>query len=148
MAKASATPLSQTASISFLGMGGGLGDVFKDGIAAGLEAANRWLKPGGLLICGDLISPATVSPLMEIVFQGSLVDERKYLGALAATGFDPIFVSRSTSADWDVMRATIGRLRERNLVVGTDDEQLRLRLTEAAQDHPEIAYLNVLARKK
>ena len=33
-----------------LGMGGGLGDVFKDGIAAGLEAANRWLKPGGLLL--------------------------------------------------------------------------------------------------
>lgn len=131
-----------------LGMGGGLGDVFKDGIAAGLEAAYRWLKPGGLLICGDLISPAAVSPLMEIVFQSSLNDERSYMDTLNAAGFDPIFVSRSTSADWDVMRSTIGRLRERNLVVGTDDEQLRLRLTEAAQDHPEIAYLNVLARKK
>lgn len=130
-----------------LGMGGGLGDVFTDGIGAGLQAAQRWLRPGGLLICGDLISPSTVSPLMEIVFQNSLVDERSYLASLAENGFEPIFVSRATSADWDAMRSTIARLRERNLVVGTDDEQLRLRLTEAAQDHPEIAFLNVLARK-
>ena len=64
------------------------------------------------------------------------------------SGFAPIFVSRASSADWDVMRGTITRLRERNLVVGTDDEQRRLRLTEAAQNHPEIAYLNLLARKK
>ena len=130
-----------------LGMGGGLGDVLSGGIAAGLGAANRWLKPGGLLICGDLISPSAVSPLMEIVFEQSLVDERAYMQSVSGAGFSPIFVSRATSADWDVMRATIARLRERNLVVGTDDEQRRLRLTEAAQDHPEIAYLNVLARK-
>jgi SAM-dependent methyltransferase len=130
-----------------LGMGGGLGDVLSGGIAAGLRAAHRWVKPGGLLICGDLISPAAVSPLMEIVFEQSLVAERVYLEAVSEAGFTPIFVSRATSADWDAMRATIARLRERNLVVGTDDEQRRLRLTEAAQDHPEIAYLNVLARK-
>jgi SAM-dependent methyltransferase len=130
-----------------LGMGGGLGDVLSGGIAAGLAAAYRWLKPGGLLICGDLISPATVSPLMEIVFEQSLVDERAYMQAVSEAGFSAIFVSRATSADWDAMRATIARLRERKLVVGTDDEQRRLRLTEAAQDHPEIAYLNVLARK-
>ncbi|MDQ2683392.1 MAG: class I SAM-dependent methyltransferase, partial [Chloroflexota bacterium] len=105
-----------------LGMGGGLGDVLPGGIAAGLEAAAGWLKPGGLLICGDLISPATVSPLMEIVFGGSLVDERSYLEAVRTAGFEPIFVSRATSADWDTMRATIASLRQRNLVVGTDDE--------------------------
>jgi hypothetical protein len=46
------------------------------------------------------------------------------------------------------MKNTIASLRARNLVVGTDDEQRRLRLTEAAQDHPEIAYLNALARKR
>lgn len=130
-----------------LGMGGGLGDVFSGGIGAGLRAAHHWLKPGGLLICGDLISPAVVSPLMEIVFEQSLIDERTYLSEVAGAGFAPVFVSRATSADWDVMRRTIAGLRERNLVVGTDDEQRRLRLTEAAQDHPEIAYLNVLARK-
>ena len=100
------------------------------------------------MICGDLITPATVSPLMEIVFEGSLIDERAYLGELDASGFEPIFMGRATSADWAVMKDTIASLRERNLVVGTDDEQRRLRLTEAAQDHPEIAYLNVLARKR
>jgi ubiquinone/menaquinone biosynthesis C-methylase UbiE len=131
-----------------LGMGGGLGDVLSGGIMAGLEAAHRWLKPGGLLICGDLITPAVVSPLMEIVFGGSLVDERAYLTGVREAGFAPIFVSRATSADWEVMKETIASLRARNLVVGTDDEQRRLRLTEAAQDHPEIAYLNVLARKR
>jgi hypothetical protein len=66
---------------------------------------------------------------------------------LTGAGFTPIFTGRATSLDWSVMRATIARLRERNLVVGTDDEQRRLRLTEAAQDHPEIAWLNILARK-
>lgn len=131
-----------------LGMGGGLGDVLQGGIAAGLEAAIRWLKPGGLLICGDLITPARVSPLMEIVFGGSLIDERSYLANVTEAGFAPIFVSRATSADWEVMKGTIASLRSRNLVVGTEDEQRRLRLTEAAQDHPEIAYLNVLARKR
>ena len=130
-----------------LGMGGGLGDVLEGGIAPGLAAAHQWLKPGGILICGELISPATVSPLMEIVFEGSLVAEPGYLTDVERAGFTPIFATRATSLDWGVMRATIGRLRERNLVVGTDDEQRRLRLTEAAQNHPEIAWLNVLARK-
>jgi SAM-dependent methyltransferase len=130
-----------------LGMGGGLGDVFSGGVRPGLEAAHYWLKPGGLLICGELISPASVSPLMEIVFERTLIAEPDYLEALTGAGFTPIFASRATSLDWSVMRATIGRLRERNLVVGTDDEQRSLHLTEAAQDHPEIAFLNILARK-
>jgi SAM-dependent methyltransferase len=130
-----------------LGMGGGLGDVFTTGIDAGLSAAAHWLKPGGLLICGDLISPSAVSPLMEIVFDETLVAEAAYFDELTANGFTTVYGARATSADWDVMRATISSLRERNLVVGTDDEQRRLRLTEAAKDHPEIGYLNVLARK-
>jgi SAM-dependent methyltransferase len=130
-----------------LGMGGGLGDVFSGGVDPGLSAAHHWLKPGGLLICGELISPASVSPLMEIVFEQTLIAEPDYLAALTGAGFTPIFTGRATSLDWSVMRATIARLRERNLVVGTDDEQRRLRLTEAAQDHPEIAWLNILARK-
>ena len=54
-----------------------------------MSAAHRWLKPGGLLICGDLISPSTVSPLMEIVFEQSLTDERSYLGEVATAGFAP-----------------------------------------------------------
>ena len=84
---------------------------------------------------------------MEIVFDDTLIAESDYFAALAENGFRTIFAGRATSADWDIMRATIANLRERNLVVGTDDEQRRLRLTEAAKDHPEIAYLNVVARK-
>jgi SAM-dependent methyltransferase len=131
-----------------LGMGGGLGDVFASGIDAGLAAAAHWLRPGGLLICGDLISPAGVSTLMDLVFDHTLVGEAEYFASLHRNGFEVIFASRSTSADWDVMKGTIEHLRDRNLIVGTDDEQRRLRLTEAARDHPEIAYLNVLARKR
>jgi SAM-dependent methyltransferase len=131
-----------------LGMGGGLGDVFSTGLDAGLAAAARWLKPGGLLISGDLISPAAVSPLMELVFDQTLIAEPDYFASLDKNGFDVILAGRATSADWDVMRQTIDDLRGRNLIVGTDDEQRRLRLTEAARDHPEIAYLNVLARKR
>ena len=131
-----------------LGMGGGLGDVFAGGIDAGLSAAANWLKPGGLLICGDLISPAGVSTLMDLVFDHTLIGEADYFTSLDRNGFEVIFASRSTSADWDVMKGTIEHLRDRNLIVGTDDEQRRLRLTEAARDHPEIAYLNVLARKR
>ena len=106
------------------------------------------VKPGGLLISGDLISPSAVSPLMELVFDQTLIAEPDYFTTLDKSGFDVIFASRSTSADWDVMRQTIEDLRGRNLIVGTDDEQRRLRLTEAARDHAEIAYLNVLARKR
>jgi SAM-dependent methyltransferase len=130
-----------------LGMGGGLGDVLSGGFDAGLAAAANWLRPGGLLIAGDLISPAIVSPVMEIVFEGSLTAEADYFDALTRNGFEIVFAARATSADWDVMRATISHLRERNLVVGTEDEQRRLRLTEAARDHSEIGFVNVLARK-
>lgn len=130
-----------------LGLGGGLSDVLAGGLPAGMQAAARWLKPGGLLICGDTIAPATVSPLMELVFDGSLVAEVDYLATLAGAGFSPVFVSRATSADWDVMRTTIEGLAARNLTLGTADEQERLRRSVAAQNHPEIAFLNVLARK-
>lgn len=130
-----------------LGLGGGLSDVLAGGLPAGMQAAARWLKPGGLLICGDTVAPATVSPLMELVFDGSLVAEADYLATLSDAGFAPVFVSRATSADWDVMRTTIEGLAARNLTLGTADEQERLRRSLAAQDHPEIAFLNVLARK-
>ena len=46
------------------------------------------------------------------------------------------------------MRATMAHLRERSLDLGPSDETNRLLLTEAAQDLPEIAYLNVVARRK
>jgi hypothetical protein len=46
------------------------------------------------------------------------------------------------------MRATMNRLRDRSLDLGPPDERQRQRLTEAARNHPEVAYLNVLARKR
>jgi SAM-dependent methyltransferase len=143
-------PLSAFESGSFdvvLGLGGGLSDSLPGGLAAGLRAAASWLAPGGLLILGDLISPVPPSELMRIVFGESLHSEAAYLTAITSSGFEVIFASRATRADWDTMKATIAQLRERSLDLGPSDEQSRSRLTEAAQDHPEIAYLNVVARK-
>lgn len=130
-----------------LGLGGGLSDVLPGGLPEGLKAAARWLKPGGLLISGDLISPATVSPLMDLIFSGELLAEEDALRLVAAAGFATVLAARATSADWDEMRATIERLRARSLTLGTADEQERLRRTLAAKHHPEIAYLNIVARK-
>ena len=130
-----------------LGLGGGLGDSLPGGLAAGLAAAQGWLAPGGVLIAGEIVSPVPPSELMRILFGDSLRSEAAYLTALASAGFDVVFASRASSADWATMRATMERLRERSLDLGPPDEQSRLRLTEAAQDHPEIAYLNVVARK-
>ncbi|MCC6792295.1 MAG: methyltransferase domain-containing protein [Thermomicrobiales bacterium] len=143
-------PLSAFEPATFdvvLGLGGGVSDSLPGGLAAGLKAAADWLVPGGVLIAGDLISPVPPSELMRIVFGESLRSEAAYLTALTSSGFEVIFASRATRADWETMRSTMNRLRERSLDLGPSDEQSRSKLTEAAQDHPEIAYLNVVARK-
>ncbi len=131
-----------------LGLGGGVSDSLPGGLAAGFEAAAGWLAPGGVLIAGDLISPVEPSELMKIVFGGSLRSESEFLSALTSAGFDVIFASRATRSDWDALKATMNTLRERSLDLGPTDERNRSTLTEAAQDHPEIAYLNVVARKR
>jgi hypothetical protein len=46
------------------------------------------------------------------------------------------------------MLGTKERLRARSLDLGPEDERQRQQLTEAARTHPEVAFLNVLARKK
>lgn len=130
-----------------LGLGGGLTDSLPGGIAGGFRAAADWLAPGGILIAGDLVSPVPPSELMRIVFGDSLSSESAFLTALTSSGFEVVFAARATRADWDVMKATMATLRERSLDLGPGDERQRSRLTEAAQDHPEIAYLNVVARK-
>lgn len=130
-----------------LGLGGGLGDTLPGGIAGGLSAASAWLKPGGVLVLGDLVAPGEPSDLMQIVFGESLIGEEALLAALRGAGFTTVFAARSTSADWDDMAATMARLRERSLDLGPEDERHRQRLTAAARNHPEIAYLNVVARK-
>jgi SAM-dependent methyltransferase len=144
-------PLSAFEPGSFdvvLGLGGGVTDSLPGGLIAGFNAAADWLVPGGVLIAGDLVSPVPPSELMRIVFGESLRSETAFLTALTSSGFEVIFASRATRADWDELKSTMSKLRERSLDLGPPDEQNRARLTEAAQDHPEIAYLNVVARKR
>lgn len=131
-----------------LGLGGGLSDTIPGGFEGGLMAAHRWLKSRGIIITGDLIAPGEPSDLMKIVFGEKLHAEDDYLDAISAAGFDVIYASRSTTRDWDRMLDTMGRLRARSLDLGPEDERQRQQLTEAARTHPEVAFLNVVARKK
>ena len=131
-----------------LGLGGGLSDTIPGGFEGGLAAAHRWLKDKGLIIAGDLIAPGQPSDLMKIVFGEKLHAEDAYLDAIDAAGFEVIYAGRSTTRDWDQMLDTMNRLRARSLDLGPEDERLRQQLTEAARTHPEVAFLNVLARKK
>jgi cyclopropane fatty-acyl-phospholipid synthase-like methyltransferase len=130
-----------------LGLGGGLSDTLPSGLTGGLSAAHEWLKSHGVLILGDLVTPGPTSDLMQFVFGNSLISEQEYLKAVEDAGFELILAVRSSSADWDQMASTMNRLRERALNLGPDDERQRQRLTTAARNHPEIAYLNVAARK-
>lgn len=131
-----------------LGLGGGLSDTIPGGFEGGLSAAHRWLKDQGIIITGDLIAPGQPSDLMKIVFGEKLHAEDAYLNAIDAAGFHVIFAGRSTTRDWDNMLGTMERLRARSLDLGPEDERQRRQLTEAARTHPEVAFLNVVARKK
>lgn len=131
-----------------LGLGGAMSDTIPGGLRGGFGAAASWLKPGGHLLCGDLVAPGAPSDLMRFIFGDSLSSEADFLSTLNDAGFDVVFAARATGADWDEMRATMNRLRDRSLDLGPPDERQRQRLTEAARNHPEVAYLNVLARKR
>lgn len=131
-----------------LGLGGGLSDTIPGGLEGGLAAAHRWLKPQGVIITGDLVAPGIPSNLMRIVFGEKLHGEDDYLAAIDAAGFDVIYAGRSTTRDWDQVSDTMDRLRARSLDLGPEDERQRQQLTEAARTHPEVAFLNVLARKR
>jgi hypothetical protein len=85
---------------------------------------------------------------MRFVFGETLLGEEDFFAAVAEAGFDLVFAARATSADWDAMREMMRRLRERALDLGPPDERQRQKLTEAARNHPELAYLNVLARRR
>ncbi|MEZ4498513.1 MAG: methyltransferase domain-containing protein [Thermomicrobiales bacterium] len=130
-----------------LGLGGGLSDTLPGGLAGGLAAASNWLVSHGILILGDLVTPGPTSDLMRHVFGESLIAEQDYLAQLGTAGFEIILAFRSSSYDWDQMAATMSKLRERKLDLGTEDERQRQQLTTAARNHPELAYLNVACRK-
>lgn len=131
-----------------LGLGGGLSDTIPGGFEGGLAAAHRWLKPKGVVITGDLIAPGKPSDVMKMVFGQKLHAEDDYLAAIDKAGFDVIYASRSTTRDWEKVSTTMDNLRARSLDLGPEDERLRQRLTEAARTHPEVAFLNVVARKR
>ncbi len=131
-----------------LGLGGGLSDTIPGGFAGGLAAAHRWLGPKGVIITGDLIAPGKPSDLMKMVFGQKLHAEDDYLAAIDEAGFDVIYAGRSTTRDWDRVSTTMDNLRARSLDLGPEDERQRQRLTEAARTHPEVAFLNVVARKR
>ena len=131
-----------------LGLGGALSDTLPGGLAGGLAAAARWCAPGGHLICGDLVAPGSPSDLMRFIFGDGLTGEGDFFAAIDRAGFELVFAARATSADWDAMRQTMDRLRERSLDLGPPDERQRQRLTQAARNHPELAYLSVLARRR
>jgi cyclopropane fatty-acyl-phospholipid synthase-like methyltransferase len=131
-----------------LGLGGALTDTIPGGLEGGFAAAAKWCRPGGHLIAGELVTPSAPSDLMKHVFGGGLRSEGDFLSALEGAGFELVFSTRATSADWDDMRATMAKLRDRSLDLGPPDERQRQGLTEAARNHPEVAYLNVLARKR
>jgi SAM-dependent methyltransferase len=131
-----------------LGLGGGLSDTIPGGFEGGLAAAHRWLKPEGVIITGDLVTPGTPSDLMKMVFGQKLHAEDDYLDAIDGAGFDTIYAGRSTTRDWDQVSDTMDRLRARSLDLGPEDERHRQRLTEAARTHQEVAFLNVVARKR
>jgi SAM-dependent methyltransferase len=131
-----------------LGLGGGLSDTLPGGLEGGLSAASNWLVAGGVLILGDLVTPGPTSELMQLVFGESLLSEDRYLSIVRDTGFDLIFAVRSCSGDWEQMASTMDLLHRRELILGTEDERQRQKLTSAARNHPEVAYLNVAARKR
>jgi len=131
-----------------LGLGGAMSDTIPGGLVGGFTAAASWCRSGGHLICGDLVTPSVPSDLMRFVFGDSLHGEGEFLTALDTAGFDLVFSARATGADWDEMSATMTRLRDRSLDLGPPDERQRQRLTEAARNHPEVAYLNILARRR
>jgi SAM-dependent methyltransferase len=130
-----------------LGLGGGLSDTLPGGLEGGLQAADNWLVPGGAVVLGDLVTPGPTSDLMRLVFGESLMSEEAYFALLERAGFTCVFALRSTSADWEQMARTMRLLQERALDLGPEDERARHRLTSAARNHPELAYLNVAARK-
>jgi SAM-dependent methyltransferase len=129
-------------------LGGILNDLFPGGRDGGLEAAGRWLSPGGVLICSDVIAVAPPSELVRAVFGDDLPTEATYWNALAAAGFDLIYAARATRNDFEEYFSTVARLRQRLHPHPGIADAARQVLLEAAYLHPEVGYFNMVARKR
>lgn len=131
-----------------LGLGGSLGVTIPGGLEAGFAAAAAWLSVGGVLICGGLIAAATPSPLIETIFGGQLRTEAGFVDVLNEFGFDVIFASRASNADWVQLQRTMAGLHQRAITLPTPDNADLDRIATAAAMHPEVAFLNVVARRR
>jgi SAM-dependent methyltransferase len=131
-----------------LGLGGALSDTIPGGLAAGMAAAAAWLSPGGILICGDVIAAAAPSELMQAIFGETLQTESGYFDLLDEFGFDLIFAARATRSDWDHLGRTMTVLSERSVALRPPADPDRARMEEVARTHPEVAFLNVVARRR
>jgi SAM-dependent methyltransferase len=144
-------PLAEFRHGSFdvvLGLGGTLSDAIPGGLEAGIAAAAAWLSVGGLVICGDLVAAATPSELVETVYEGKLRSEAAYFDVLDEFGFDLIYAARATRADWAQLKRTMSLLRDRSVELKPPENRDRARIAAVAAIHPEVAFLNVVARRR
>ncbi|HEY7032101.1 MAG TPA: class I SAM-dependent methyltransferase [Thermomicrobiales bacterium] len=144
-------PLSEFRHGSYdvvLGLGGSLSDTIPGGLEAGVAASAAWLSVGGILICGNLVAAATPSELIEAVYDGKLRTESAYLEVIDEFGFDLIFAARATRADWADLHRTLALLRDRGVTMPPAADEGRAAIVAAAAVHPEVAFLNVVARRR
>jgi SAM-dependent methyltransferase len=144
-------PLSEFRHGSYdviLGLGGSLSETIPGGLEAGVAAAAAWLSVGGIVICGELVAAATPSELVEAVYDGKLRTEAAYFEVLDEFGFDLIFAARATRADWARLHRTTTLLRDRAVMLPPAANEDREGILAAAATHPEVAFLNVVARRR
>ena len=132
------------------GLGGVLSHLLPGGRIAGLAAAATWLSLGGVLICSDLVATAPPSDLLRAIFGEALPTESTYWTTLGGAGFNLVFAARATRGDLDAYHLTIDRLSGRPHLDPriVDPDPHHQHLIEAAHLHPEVAYLNMVLRKR
>jgi hypothetical protein len=131
-----------------LGLGGSLSESIPGGLEAGFAASAAWLSVGGILICGDFVASASPSELIEAVFGAKLRTEAAYFAVLEEFGFDLIYAARATRADWARLHRTMSLLRDRSVSLKPPENEDLARIATAAAVHPEVAFLNVVARRR
>ena len=131
-----------------LGLGGALSGTIPGGLEAGFAASAAWLSVGGVVICGDFIAAGTPSELVEAVYDGRLRTESAYLEVLEEFGFDLIYASRATWGDWAELHRSMTLMRKRGVSLRPPENAERERIAAAAAVHPEVAFFNVVARRR
>jgi len=94
------------------------------------------------------VAAATPSELVNAVHDGKLRTEASYFEVLEEFGFDLIFAARATRAVWVSLHRTMALLRDRSIGLKPHANADRERIATAAATHPEVAFLNVVARRR